>query len=44
MVTLPPDEMTQDFHKLYPNARYFGSEWVKDDNAAPPPDQALPVP
>ena len=27
--------MTQDFHKLYPNARYFGSEWVKDDNAAP---------
>lgn len=35
MVTLPPDEMTQDFHKLYPNARYFGSEWVKDDNAAP---------
>ena len=29
MVTLPPDEMTQDFHKLYPNARYFGSEWVK---------------
>lgn len=40
MVTLPPDEMTQDFHKLYPNARYFGSEWVKDDNAAPRPSPA----
>ena len=35
MVPLIPDETTLEFRALYPNARYFGCEWVKDDNAAP---------
>ena len=35
MVPLVPDELTLEFRELYPNARYFGCEWVKDDNAAP---------
>lgn len=35
MVPLIPDETTLEFWKLYPNARYFGCEWVKDDKAAP---------
>ena len=28
-------ETSLEFRKVYPNARYFGCEWVKDDGAAP---------
>lgn len=30
-----PQETSLEFRKVYPNARYFGCEWVKDDEAAP---------
>lgn len=35
MVPLVSLETSLAFREKYPNARYFGSEWVKDDNAAP---------
>lgn len=35
MVQLLPDETSLEFRKLYPDAHYFGCEWVKDDNADP---------
>lgn len=35
MVYLLPQETSLEFRKVYPNARYFGCEWVKDDEAAP---------
>lgn len=35
MVYLLPQETSLEFRKVYPNARYFGCEWVKDDDAAP---------
>ena len=41
MVPLIPDETSLAFRELYPNARYFGAEWVKDDAAAPEPVPCL---
>lgn len=35
MVPLVSLETSLAFREKYPDARYFGSEWVKDDNAAP---------
>ena len=35
MVYLLPQETSLEFRKVYPDARYFGCEWVKDDDAAP---------
>lgn len=35
MVPLISQETSLAFREKYPNAHYFGSEWVKDDNAAP---------
>lgn len=35
MVYLLPQETSLEFRRVYPNARYFGCEWVKDDDAAP---------
>ena len=35
MVPMISLETSVAFREKYPNARYFGSEWVKDDNAAP---------
>lgn len=35
MAMLMPLETSVEFRKVYPKARYFGCEWVKDDNAAP---------
>lgn len=35
MVSLFTLETSMEFRRVYPNARYFGCEWVKDDNAAP---------
>ena len=35
MVYLLPQETSLAFRQVYPNARYFGCEWVKDDAAAP---------
>ena len=41
MVFLISDELQPEFRELYPNARYFGSEWVKDDQAEPNPVPCL---
>lgn len=35
MVYMLPQETSLEFRKVYPDARYFGCEWVKDDDAAP---------
>ena len=35
MVQMMIQETSLEFRKVYPNARYFGCEWVKDDGAAP---------
>ena len=35
MVPLISQETSIAFREKYPDAHYFGSEWVKDDNAAP---------
>lgn len=35
MVQMMIQETPPGFRKVYPNARYFGCEWVKDDNAEP---------
>lgn len=35
MVQMNPMQTSLEFRKVYPNARYFGCEWVKDDEAAP---------
>lgn len=35
MVQMMIQETSLEFRKVYPNARYFGGEWVKDDGAAP---------
>lgn len=41
MVFLIPDELTLEFRDLYKEARYFGCEWVKDDDAEPNPVPCL---
>ena len=33
MVQMMPQETSLEFYRTYPDARYFGCEWVKDDNA-----------
>lgn len=35
MVQMMIQETSLEFRKVYPEARYFGCEWVKDDNAEP---------
>ncbi len=33
MVQMMPQETSPEFRRVYPDARYFGCEWVKDDEA-----------
>ncbi len=41
MVSLISPETSLAFRDKYPEAHYFGAEWVKDDNAAPNPTPCL---
>ena len=41
MVPLLPDETSPEFRSRYPDARYFGTEWVKNDASAPQPVPCL---
>ena len=41
MVQMMPQETSLEFLRVYPDARYFGCEWVKDDDADPETVQYL---